>query len=196
MTQPIELFSLENVALWLFGAIVGLSGLLDFLMLISAQSRFRPWIEQAMDGMDGFFQSFYNSARLIPWILSALLISVLAPVYDMYADVSWSDTILHAGGDARTQDMSWPKMLIHSHVRTLPTFIHVAQTAILLFALWLYALLWNYVLDVSGEGRVISLDRGKRFAFMGGFVGVVLTSTSYVLNYLGKHAEVALRLSV
>jgi hypothetical protein len=194
MNRPVELFSLEAVALWIFTIVIGASGTLDFLYLtIPRKSGVRRWVVWATRFVDRFFKWFYRSAKLIPWVLAALLISVLAPIYDMHTDIGWADAVLSDGGD-RVSGITWTELLLNSHVRTLPTFIHVAQTAIVLAILWLYSILWCELISYSGRERMISLKRGNRWQFMAGFVAIVVAPTSKLITYLGEHSEIAFRL--
>ena len=194
MNRPVELFSLEGVALWIFSGIIVVSGVLDFVYLATPRkSPFRKLVICGTRWMDWFFKAFYRSAKLIPWVLAALLISVLAPIYDMHTDIGWADAVLQDGGD-RVRGLTWTELLLNSHARTLPTFIHVAQTAIVLAVLWIYSILWCEIISYSGRERAISLKRGNRWTFMAGFVAVIVTPTSTLLTYLGEHAEIALRL--
>jgi hypothetical protein len=194
MIRSIEIFSLEGVALWIFGAIVTVSGGLDFAYLAVPRGTFlRRLAISGIRRVDRFFMGFYRSAKFIPWVLAALLISVLAPIYDMHTDIGWADAVLRDGGD-RVGGLTWTELLLNSHARTLPTFIHVAQTAIVLAILWLYSIFWCEILSSSGRERMITRKRGHRWQFIAGFVLVVVTPTSELLTYLGRHAEIALRL--
>ncbi|MGH6651791.1 MAG: hypothetical protein ACREB7_11740 [Sphingopyxis sp.] len=195
MTQSIETFSLEAVILGGFSAIVLLTELLSHAhMLLPTGSRLRGWTAWTTKRLDRFLAAFHRNAPVIPWMLAALLISVIAPVYDMYTDVGWADEVLKSGGGQSANGLNWPRLLQNSHERTLATLMHVSQTAIVLLILWSFSVLWNLAFVNSRRSKQISKSRAGRWGFLGAFVYFIVNPTLDVLDYLGNHAEILYRL--
>jgi len=190
----VEIFSLERVALWMFGAIISIAAFLDFVYFLSRKNhpKVRSFVAVPIRWVDRFFLSFYYSARVIPYILIALVISVLAPVYDMYTDASWSEAVLSGSSDGKKAEISWVRLLLKSHERTLPTFIHTAQVCVLLMTLWVYTLFWNRSVRIAGDAEMPPKQRGTRWGFIAGFVVFVMGPISWLLKYMGRHAEIVL----
>lgn len=195
MTEAIESFSLEAVVLGSFGGIAfATQALTDAHKLLPVGSRLRTVVAKLTGWLDRPLDAVHRSAHIFPWMLGALIISVIAPIYDMYTDVGWADDILKTGAGERAMGMSWPQLLQNSHERTVATLMHTAQTAIVLIVLWFYSVMWNWMLDATGRKGKIDASRSARWSFLGAFLFFVVAPVNWFLDYIGGHAELLMKL--
>lgn len=185
--REIELFSPEAYVVGAFSALLMLSGILQWLS--TQTDRFNHINAR----MDRFTATIYQQGRVIPYLLLAAIIAVIAPVYDMYTDAEWIGSVARHSGSPDLPPPSWAELVqADPERRTLRHLIHVIQSAIALFFMWLYSLLWTFAIDRASRRGKAPRSALQRGVFTGGF-GAALAPMSFGIQWMGQNPAFVLR---
>lgn len=183
----VELFSMEALLVAVLAALLGLAGVVQVLVDTTGKvSRLNNRIDRAVAAV-------YVHGRVLPYLMLAAVIAVIAPVYDMYTDAEWIDRIT---GGGRNSDGGRPPTwaeLVQAERVTLKHLMHVIQSAIALFILWLYSILWVVLLERAEQRGRRKRTPLERAAFLGGFAWA-LGVLSAALQWLGQNPALVLHL--
>ena len=185
--NQIEIFSLESAVMDVFAitlAIMAISQALGYM--------FPVMLKSINDRFDAFIEWVHGACEVLPWLCFAALVATVTPIYDIFLDGAWLNSVSSQAARPQTMLDVWRTMVSEqSEANSQRDLVHGIQWIVALFMFYIYSILWVRfvslaVVDMQGQSN--KLVRG---AFFGGFAGVIGYVSDFVSG-LGQTADFVL----
>lgn len=188
MINTAELFSIEAWFVGAFGMVLTAMSAVQFLC-----ARF-PALQSLNHRFEAFIDWSHAYCRVFPYLLVAMLIAVVSPVYDVLLDSAW---VLSRGDSTQQFDdilTAWRYLLTESsNINSQRDLLHTLQWMIAIGMFSLYSVVWALFADDLRSDKDDPTIKFKRASLFGGFGGLMVL-VSWLINFIGQNSATFLLL--
>ena len=171
--------------MWAFGSFFLVMSVIDFI------SRWLQFLEPVSAWFDGKLQDLHKASSVVPYMIVALGVAVVAPVMEIYTSNEWVQQM--DGQSAGGQREAFASLLTSGGEQApIYDLIHMLQMAILFTTLWLGSIVWCDAIAKSKPGELET--RFGRSAFYAGFAAF-LGLFGWGVSYIGQHPDFVLQVA-